>query len=597
MATVGETRPRRQLAAILSADAVGYSRRMAEDEAATVAAMRSHRETLSGFVREHRGRVVNSVGDNLLAEFASAVDAAACAVAVQRELARREADVPAERRLPFRIGLHLGDIVVTDDDIFGDGINVAARLEALAEPGGVCASAAIVEQVRGKIEAGFDDLGERALKNIPVPVRIYCLRPLADGEAPEASVPTIPGFGGRPAIAVLPFEHRGTNADQAFLADGITEDLIARLSVFRSFPVISWSSVFTYQGKHVDARQVSRELGARYVIEGSVQDAGGRVRVTVRLIDGLHGVQVATERFDGELGDVLTLQDDIVHLIVGSIEPALARAERRRALRKPVPQLDAWESFQRGRWLIFGLRSNEDIREAMRLFRRARDLDPSFGTAAALESLAHTAILAHVSDEHPDDAVREALRLAELGVSLAEDDPWSLTALGLACSVAGDDARALVAFERALELNPSHTMAYEGLAGVLTAEHPDEAIRIAEKGIRLSPRDPQMHFLVHRIAIAHLMAGRFGEAAARDEESLRLRPDQPNVYRVLAASYGYLGRKPEALDALEKMRRLAPQFTLEGFRRVNSAALVERCIEGWRLAGWVEPSESASRSP
>jgi len=533
---------------------------------------------------------VNAVGDNLLAEFASAVDAAACAIAVQRELARREADLPAERRLPFRIGLHLGDIVVTDDDIFGDGINVAARLEAQAEPGGVCASAAVVEQVRGKVDAGFDDLGERTLKNIPLPVRIYRLRPLDDAEAPDAGVPTVPGFGGRPAIAVLPFEHRGANADQAFLADGITEDLIARLSALRSFPVISRSSVFTYQGKPVDARQVSRELGARYVIEGSVQDAGGRVRVTVRVIDGLQGVQVATERFDRDLGDVLALQDDLVHVIVSAIEPALVRAERQRALRKAVPQLDAWESFQRGRWLFFGLRSADEIREAIRLFQRARELDPSFGTAAALEAAAHGMLLALGWEEHPEEATREALRLAELAVSLAEDDPWSLTALGYVCSLAGDEPRATAAFERALELNPSQAMAYEGLAGVLSSEHPDEAVRIAEKGIRLSPRDPQMHFLLHRIAVAHLAAGRFADAASRDEESLRLRADQPNVLRTLAAAYGHLGRKAEALDALEKMYRLVPQFTLEGFRRINSAALVERCLEGWRLAGWVEPS-------
>ena len=595
MAKPVDSTARRHLAAILSADAVGYSRRMAEDEAATVAAMRSHRETLSGFVREHHGRVVNAVGDNLLAEFASAVDAAACAVAVQRELVRREAGLPAERRLPFRIGLHLGDIVVTDDDIFGDGINVAARLESQAEPGGVCASAAIVEQVRGKVDAGFDDLGERTLKNIPQPVRLYRLRPLGDGEASDAIASTVPGFGGRPAIAVLPFEHRGTNPDQAFLADGIVEDLIARLSALRSFPVISRSSVFTYQGKAVDARQVSRELGARYVIEGNVQEASGRVRVTVRVIDGLQGVQVATERFERELGDVLTLQDDIVQLVVSAIEPALLRAERQRVLRKAVPQLDAWESFQRGRWIFWRLRNAAEMREAIGLFQRARELDPSFGTAAAMEAAAYGMLIAFGWDDGAEEATREAVRLAELAVSLDDNDPWTLTALGYVCSLTGDEPRAIASFERALELNPSQAMAYEGLAGVLGAEHPDEAIRIVEKGIRLSPRDPQMHFLLHRIAVAHLTARRFADAAARDEESLRLHGDQPAVLRTLAAAYGHLGRKAEALDALDKMYRLVPQFTLESFRRVNSAALVERCLEGWRRAGWVEPREPPTR--
>ncbi len=581
------TRVRRQLAAILSADAVGYSRRMAEDEAATVAAMRSHRETLGGFVREHHGRVVNAVGDNLLAEFASAVDAAACAVGVQAELARREADLPFDRRLQFRIGIHLGDLVIEDDEIFGDGINVAARLEALADAGGVCASAAVVEQVRGKIDAAFEDLGDQALKNIPVPVHVYRLHPRS-GPPESASANTVPGFGGRPAIAILPFEYRGADASQSFLADGIAEDLIARLSAFRFFPVISRSSTFTYQGKRVDARQVSRELRARYVVEGSVQEAAGRVRIAVQLVDGVQGLQVASERWERELGDVFALQDDIVHAIVGSIEPALARAERQRAQRKPAPQLDAWEAFQRGRWLLYGLRSEDDTREALALFRRARQLDPGFAAAAAHEAMACVTLLAFLWEDEADEARGAALRAAEESLVLDQDDAWGQTALGFAASIAGDDPRGIAAFERAIELNPSLTLAHQGLAGALHAERPDEAVRICEKAIRLSPRDPQMHLLIHQLAVAHLMAGRFADAAAADEESLRLRSDQPHVYRVLAAAYGYLGRSGEALAALDKMRQVAPQFTLDAFKRANSPALVERCLEGWRRAGWRE---------
>ena len=560
---------------------------MAADEAATVAAMRSHRETLAGFVREHHGRVVNAVGDNLLAEFASAVDAAACAVAAQRELARREADVPEDERLRFRIGVHLGDLVIEEDEIFGDGINIAARLEAIADPGGVAASAAIVDQVRGKIDAAIEDLGERTLKNIPLPVRVYALRPLGEGET-AASVATaaVPGFGGRPAIALLPFEHRGTDPDQAFLADGIAEDAIARLSAFRLFPVISRSSTFTYKGKRVDARQVSRELGARYVVEGSVQEIGGRLRVAVQLIDGVQGVQVASERWERERGDVLALQDDIAAMIAGAIEPALARAERRRAQRKPVPQLDAWESFQRARWLAFGLRSADEVREAVRLYARARELDPTFATAAGLEALARFTLITYLWEPDPARGAVEALRVAEIGLALDEEDPSVQAALGYASGINGDHARALAAFERAIELNPSLTIAYEGLAGALCVHQPDEAIRISEKAIRLSPRDPHMYFLVHRIAVAHLMADRFEDVVARDEEALRLRADQPQIYRVLAAAYGYLGRSAEARATLEKMYQVAPHFTVEGFRRANSTALVEKCLEGWRRAGW-----------
>lgn len=596
MSTSDPTR-RRQLAAILSADAVGYSRHMAADEAATVAAMRSNRETLGGFVREHHGRVVNAVGDNMLAEFASAVDAAACAVAAQRELARRDADVPEDERLRFRIGVHLGDLVIEEDEIFGDGINIAARLEAIAEPGGVAASAAVVDQVRGKIEAAIEDLGERVLKNIPLPVRVYALRPLGEGESVAgAATAAVPGFGGRPAIAVLPFEHRGTDPDQAFLADGIAEDAIARLSAFRLFPVISRSSTFTYKDKRVDARQVSRELGARYVVEGSVQEIGVRVRVAVQLIDGVQGVQVTSERWERERGDVLALQDDIVAMITGALEPALARAERQRAQRKPVPQLDAWESFQRARWLAFGLRSADEVREAVRLYARARELDPSFATAAALEALARFTLITYLWEPDPERAAPELLRVAEIGLALDEDDPSVQAALGYACGINGDHARENAAFERAIELNPSLTIAYEGLAGALCVERPDDAIRVSEKAIRLSPRDPHLYFLVHRIAVAHLMAGRYEDAVARDEEALKLRADQPQIYRVLAAAYGYLGRSTEALAALDKMRQVAPHFTLEGFRHANSPALVEKCLEGWRRAGFVaetEPGASA----
>ena len=552
-----QNKARRQLAAILSADAVGYSRRMAEDEAATAQVLRSHRDTIAGYVREHRGRVVNAVGDNLLAEFASAVDAVACALDVQTELARREAGLAEDRRLRFRIGVHLGDLAV-EEEILGDAVNIAARLEALADAGGICASAAIVEQVRGKVQGA-------------------------------AAAPTpVPGFSGRPAIAILPFENRGTDPAQEYLADGIVEDLIARLAAFRLFPVISRSSTFTYKGKRIDPRQVSRELRARYVVEGSVQGVAGRVRVSVQLIDGVQGHQISSERYDRELGDVFALQDDIVLAIVNSIEPALARAERQRARQKSEPDLDAWESFQRGNWLLFGFRSKEDLFGALELFRRAHALDPAFATAAAMQSITYAGLLTYQWADDPTRAVAEALAAGETSVALSDDDPWAHTALGYGCSLSGDMPRAIAAFERAIELNPSLTLPYQGLAVALSAEHPDDAIRVMEKAIRLSPRDPQMHFFRHQLAVAHLIAGRYEDAVKQDEESLRLRADQPHVYRVLAAAYGHLGRSATALGALEKMRRLAPHFSLDEFRRANSAVLVERCIEGWRRAGWPE---------
>lgn len=577
---------RRQLAAILSADAVGYSRRMAEDEGATVDAIRAHRLTIGGFVREHRGRVVDAVGDNLLAEFASAVDVVACALAVQAELAARDEALPEDRRLRFRIGLHLGDLIVEDEQIFGDGINVAARLEALAAPGGICASGAVVEQVRGKVDATFEDLGEQTLKNIPAPVRVYRVRPPGDlaGTVPESL--TVAGFAGRPAIAILPFENAGGDPDQRFLADGIAEDLIARLSAFRLFPVISRSSTFTYAGKRVDARQVSRELRARYVVTGSVVRAGTRLRVTVDLVDGALGHQLDSSRYDRELGDVFALQDQIVDDLVSTVEPALQRAERQRARSKAPAQLDAWESFHRGSWLLFTFRAREDLEEALRLFRRSRELDPMFSTAAAFEAIAHSTARLFQWPLDPDGSAFEAMRAAQAAVDLDEDDPWAHAALGYASHDAGNVGRAVAEFERAIERNPSLTVAYQGLALALSGDRPDEAVRVMEKVLRLSPRDPQQHLFRHQLAVAQLTAGRYDEALRQEEQSLRLRTDQPHVYRVLAAAYGHLGRGPEAVAALETMLRLAPHFSIESFRRANSKLLVERCLEGWRLAGW-----------
>jgi adenylate cyclase len=587
----------RKLAAILSADAVGYSRRMTEDEAGTVQTLRSHRQTIGGFVREHRGRVVDAVGDNLLAEFGSAVDSVACAIDIQTELGRRDAKLPEERRLPFRVGVHLGDLLVEGSQIFGDGINVAARLEGLADAGGICASAAVVEQVRGKVQAAFEDLGDHHLKNIPDPVHVYRVVPIALRRvhpalpSPQGAVTnlmTVAGFGGRPAIAVLPFESRGNDPTHEYLADGIVEDLIARLSAFRLFPVISRSSTFTYKGKRVDARAVSRELRSRYIVEGRVHGLAGRVRVTVELVDGVLGHHICSERYDREIGDVLALQDEIVMAIVSSIEPALSRAERQRALLKPTTHLDAWECFQRGSWLLFGVRSRDDLGQAQQLFRRARELDPAFSTAVALVAVCHSVSLMYQWSEDPMKTVAEALETAEASVALGEDDPWAHVALGYARSSAGDVPRAITAFERAIDLNPSLTMAYQGLAVALSADHPDEAIRVMEKAIRLSPRDPQMHLFLHQLGVAHLVAGRFDEALKREQESVQLRADQPHAYRVMGAAYGYLERHAEALDALATMQRLAPHFSVENFRRSNSKTLVDRCIEGWQRAGWKE---------
>lgn len=575
----------RRLATILSADAVGYSRRMAEDDAATVTALRSRRETFRGYVREYRGRIVGTAGDNVLAEFASTIDAVACALAVQEELARTEAELAPQERLPFRIGIHIGEVLVLDAEIFGDGINIAARLEGIAAAGGICASSAVVDHVRGRIEAGFEDIGDRELKNIPLPVRTYRVHPPSGGQAASEAT-TVPGFSGRPVIAVLPFDDRGGDPSCSYLAEAIAEEIASRLAAFRMFPVISHSSTLAYRERRSDLREIARDLRARYVVVGSVQSAAGRIRVTVGLVDGLGGVQIHSERHDREIGDVFALQDEIVLAIISSVEPALGRAERSRIRAKSEPQLDAWESFQRGASLLFAVRSRSELEEALRLFRRARELDRNFSTAAALETVCHVAFLTYHWSDDADRSAMEAMEAATTALALGDDDPWAHAAMGYACSFAGDDEGAIASFERAIDLNPSLTMAYQGLAIALTADLPDEAIRVMEKAIRLSPRDVQMHFFLHQLAVAHLMAGRFEEAITRERESLRLRGDQPHGYRLLAAALGHLGRSAEALEALTTMKRIAPGFSLEIFRRNNSPVLVELCLDGWRKAGW-----------
>lgn len=585
MRRVEPSNTRRRLAAILSTDAVGYSRRMAQDDVATVETMRSHRETIRGVVREHHGRVVDAVGDNLLAEFASAVDAVACAIAVQRLLGERNGELPDERRLPFRIGLHLGDLLVDEEQLYGDGVNIAARLEALAESGGICASSAIVEQVRGKVEAGFVDLGDQELKNIPAPVRAWRVHEVADAAATPPL--TVPGFGGRPAIAVLPFENLSGDPEQEFLVDGIVEDVIARLSAFRSFPIIARSSTFTYKGSGIDARQVSRELGARYVVEGSVRKAGNRVRVAVQLIDGASGHQMQAERYDRELDDVFALQDEIVETVVGVIEPTMRRAEGRRAATKPTASLDAWEALQRGRHeRSFTIEGRE---AGKRWFLRALELDPGWAQPHATMALALWGDAHTGSSDNSEAALREALQLARRSVELGSEDPFSQMALALCLSRTGAMAAALRACERAVELNPSYAAGWGTMANILAHERPDEALTLTGKALRLSPRDPDVRQWTYTAGICCFCAGRDEEAIGWVRDALERGYEFAPPYRLLGAALGHCGRADEARAAIDEAMRFHPDFTVTLLRKLNSPKLAERMLEGWKKAGWSPP--------
>jgi adenylate cyclase len=577
----------RRLAAILSADVAGYSRLMAEDEAGTLRALERRREVIGERVRRHGGRVVDAVGDNLLAEFPSVVQAVECGAAIQTALAEEDAPLPEERRMRFRIGINLGDVLIADDRIYGDGVNVAARLEQLAEEGGVAISGSAFDQIEGKLDLDFEPAGEHEVKNLPRPVRVYRLRA---GEAPAARAlsSTVPGFSGRPAIAVLPFDNLSADPDREFFADGISEDLITRLSLWRNFPVIARNSSFVYKGRSVDLKRVGRELGARYVVEGSVRRAGTRVRISAQLIDAESGHHVWAERYDRELADVFALQDEISEAIVGAMHPELLRFESERTVRREPASLDAWECAQRARW-HFDRHMREDNDAAAELFERAAELDPHLAVAWAGIAMARYWTIHFQWTDAPERLTAEMLSAARRAVALDDKDPMGYVALGTAYSLTGRRDEMLAAFERAVQLDPSFIPALFQLGLFLAlTRRPDEAIERLERALRLSPKDPQRPEFLYAMAVAHFGAARYEEAADWATRSLRLRSDHPSTHRYLAASYAHLGRIDEARAALGQVLKLVPDFSLAEFRRIYASAdpdLTERLFDGLRRAG------------
>jgi TolB-like protein/cytochrome c-type biogenesis protein CcmH/NrfG len=586
----------RRLAAILSADAVGYSRLMSGDEKATLRTLKGHLDAMDGLIRQHGGRVVDAIGDNLLGEFPSVVDAVACAVEVQRELGARNARLAVDRRMPFRIGIHIGDVIVEGDRIAGEGVNVAARLEAIGEPGGISTSGAVYDQVEGKLDLEFEDRGEQRLKNISRPVHVFHIEITTPGSArdredSERAAPagySVPGFAGQHAIAVLPFDNLSRDPEQEYFVDGLAEDLITRLSAFREFPVIARNSSFVYKGKAVDVKLVRRELGVRYLVEGSVRRAGNQVRVSAQLIDATTGHHLWAERYDREFSDIFALQDEITERIVSSLVPALSSAEIHRAMRRSPQNLDAWDCVQRGLWHLLRYTKDDNL-EAQALARRALELHAESSGAYALLAFSHMFEIIYRWSESPALAREDALRAAEKSAALDEHDSNALFALGFACSLAGRYERAIAVLERAIELNPSSALAYWALGAALTpCGCPDCAIPMIEKAIRLSPHDPWMHEFLFNIAAAHFSAERYEEAVSFAKRSLRVRSDQPGVYRLLAAGHGHLGRSKEARAALDALLGLAPDLSAAQLRAFLPPALAERYLEGLRKAGWKE---------
>lgn len=582
----------RRLAAVLSADAVGYTRLMAEDDIGTLALMKRNREIIQGLVRQHGGRLVDAVGDNALAEFASAVDALGCALELQRKIAAEEtADAPAA--MQFRIGIHVGELVSDDDRIGGDGVNIAARVRTLAAPGTIAITGTVLDLVAGRLDVQVEDLGEQAFKNVVRPVRTFVIDPHggagADPAAPEQERPAIesvPGFSGRHAIAVLPFQNLSADPEQEYFADGLAADLIIRLSALRLYPVIARNSSFAYRDRHVDVREIGKALGAHYLVTGSVRRSGNRVRVVVEFVDAHDAHQLWTERYDRELSDIFELQDEITESIAGSLGPVLSRSEIRHAMQRTAADLDAWDCIHRGIWHLFQATAEHNA-QAREWAQRALELQPRSAAAQAVISFSHQYEIIYRWSDSQRESARLAVEAGERAVALDNDDAMALTALGYACNLSGQQQRAIDLLERAIEMNPSSALAYWGLGASLSlAGRPDEALPLLEKAMRLSPRDPLMAEFLFSTAAAHFTAGRYERALDYARRSLAERDHQPGAYRVLAAANGLLGRTEEAREALEKLQRLVPDLSVDYLRAFLPENVADHYIAGLRKAGW-----------
>ncbi len=579
----------RRLTAILAADMVGYSRLMAADEVGTITRQKTHRrELIDPKFAEHRGRIVKTTGDGILVEFPSVVAAVVCAADIQNGMEEREAGVPEDRRIRYRIGINLGDIVIDGDDILGDGVNVAARLEGMADPGGICVSTAVKDQVSGRTDLDFQDIGERELKNLGRPIRVW--RWAADGLPATADTAAPLVLPEKPSIAVLPFANMSGDPEQEFFADGMAEDIITALSRMPWFFVISRNSTFTYKGRAVDVKQVARELGVKYVLEGSVRKAGNRVRITAQLIDATTGQHVWAERYDREITDIFEVQDEVTQAIVGAVAPEFLSVEARSARRKDAAQLDAWECVMRGRALMWKMRP-EDAAEARKLFERAIELAPGGEFGMSDLALVHCLEFFYRWGNSPEKSHEDMLRTVEKAVAANDHDLWALTIMGFAYAFARRWSDAMTPVDRAIEQSPNFAPAI-GVRGLILAllGDTDEAIQCYDRAHRLSPRDSALALWDMGRVWAYFIEGRYEEAAAQAQKAIRVAPQNPTYRRQLASCYALLGRMDDARGALRDYLRLEPDHTIADVSKIpaSNPEHLERFLEGLRMAGLPE---------
>jgi len=586
MSADGRNRPDRRLAAILAADVAGYSRLIGADEEGTLGRLKLIRaEVIDPAIAAHRGRLVKTTGDGLLVEFASVVDALRCAVEVQREIADRGTDTPVDRRIELRIGIHQGDIVVEDGDIFGDGVNVAARLEALAEPGGICVSARVQEDAVGRLELAFADVGEQALKNIARPIRVY--RVGAHNAAPPPAQMPLP-LPDKPSIAVLPFQNISGDPEQEVFADGMVEDITTALSKLRWFFVIARNSSFAYKGRTADVKQVGRELGVRYVLEGSVRKSGNRIRVTAQLVEAEIGNHVWAERYDRDLADIFAVQNEITERVVAAIEPELYAAENIRSQRKPPESLDAWGCVIRALSCI-GQGTRDENTEAEALCRRAIAIAPGYGRAHSL--LAWALLRRSLWTGDFQTVVPEVSAETQTALALDDRDPWAYFPSAMLQARLRRRGEAARSIRRALELNPNFALAHAFLATTLSNQGAhQEALGSAEHALRLSPRDrPVGVYASMAMANVHFAAGRYSECVSWARSLIEKSPGFLAGHIFLTATLALEGDLTAAAEARDTLVRLRPEFSLawmtENLPVAITGEMAERQREGLRRAG------------
>jgi TolB-like protein/class 3 adenylate cyclase len=572
----------RRLAAILAADVAGYSRLMGADEEGTHERLKAlRRELLDPKIAEHHGRIVKTTGDGMLVEFASVVDAVRCAVAVQQAMPEWNAGVAADNRIEFRIGINLGDVIVEGDDLYGDGVNIAARIEALSDAGGVFVSNTVHDHVRDRLPFVFEDLGEQQLKNITRPVQVYRVRDAGTAARRQSAPPALP-LPDTPSIAVLPFINMSGDPEQEYFADGMVEEIITALSRIRWLFVIARNSSFSYKGQTIDVKQVGSELGVRYVLEGSVRKAGVHVRITAQLIDTTNGAHLWADRFDGALEDVFDLQDKVASSVAGVIEPALQAAETARSSGRPTHDLTAYDLYLRA-YAMFRS-SARQAPEALRIMEQAIARDPRYGPALAWAAFCCLRLLFDNRSEDPAADRRKGTDFARRALEVAGDDPGVLANAASALAYFGEDINTMMALvDRALALNPNFAHGWH-VSGVLRlwAGQPDIAIEHVNAALRLSPR-ARVGSSLGAIGAAHFVARRFDEAVPKLLLAIQDDPSFSHPYQFLAACYAHMGRLVDAREIVERLRAIT-RVVIPDASYLRNAEHRELFLSGLRLA-------------